>query len=67
MTRIKEKLNETIVNGSKVYIDNGEIITVLNEDIQNSGYMSVEELSQLLDAHINNLEKMYKGNENNSQ
>ena len=67
MTRIKEELNETIVNGSKVYIDNGEIITVLNEDIQNSGYMSVEELSQLLDAHINNLEKMYKGNENNSQ
>ena len=61
MTENKEILNETVINGSKVFIENGEAKTVLNEAIQKTGYMSVGELSQLLDAHINNLEKMYKG------
>ena len=61
MTENKEILNETVINGSKVFIENGEVKTVLNEAIQKTGYMSVRELSQLLDAHINNLEKMYKG------
>ena len=61
MTENKDILNETVINGSKVFIENGEVKTVLNEVIQKTGYMSVGELSQLLDAHINNLEKMYKG------
>ena len=61
MTENKEILNETVINGSKVFIDNGEVKTILNETIQKTGYMSVGELSQLLDAHINNLEKMHKG------
>ena len=61
MTENKEILNETVINGSKVFIENGEVKTVLNEVIQKTGYMSVGELSQLLDAHINNLEKMHKG------
>jgi hypothetical protein len=34
--------------------------TILSESIQKSGYMSVEDLSQLLDAHIDKLEKIYK-------
>lgn len=53
--------NETIINGSRVFIENGEVKTVLSEKIAKTGYMSVEELSQLLDAHINCLEKIYKG------
>ena len=61
MLNSKEILNETIINGSRVFIENGEVKTVLNEVIQKTGYMSVGELSQLLDAHINNLEKMHKG------
>lgn len=61
MTENKDILNETVINGSKVFIENGEVKTVLNEVIQKTGYMSVGELSQLLDAHINNLEKMHKG------
>ena len=40
----REKLNEVIdINGSKVFIENGEVKTVLSEAIQKSGYMSVEE------------------------
>lgn len=57
----KKRLDETIINGSRVFIENGEVKTVLSEEIQKKGYMSVDELSQILDAHINYLEKIYKG------
>lgn len=56
----KKILNETIINGSKVFIDNGEVKTILNEDIQNTEYMSVEEMGNILHAYVNNLEKIYK-------
>lgn len=56
----KKILNETIINGSKVFIENGEVKTILNEDIQNTGYMSVEEMGNILHAYVNNLEKIYK-------
>lgn len=40
----REKLDEVIdINGSKVFVENGEVKTVLSEAIQKSGYMSVEE------------------------
>ena len=40
----KESLNEIVdVNGSKVFVENGEVKTLLSEEIQSSGYMSVEE------------------------
>lgn len=40
----KQTLNETIdINGSKVFVENGEVNTILSEAIQQSGYMSVEE------------------------
>lgn len=35
----KQTLNETIINGSRVYIENGEVKTELSESIQKSGYM----------------------------
>lgn len=31
------------INGNKVFIENGEIKTILNENIQKTGFMSVEE------------------------
>ena len=40
----KKELNEVIdINGSKVFVEDGEVKTILSEEIQQSGYMSVEE------------------------
>ena len=44
----KNKLNETIINGSRVYVENGEVKTVLSEEIQKTGYMTVEEARNIL-------------------
>lgn len=59
MTDNKETLNITDINGSKVFIENGEVKTVLSKELQESGYMSVEKLNQLLDAQ-NHLEKLWQ-------
>ena len=49
----KKELNEVIdINGSKVFVENGEVKTILSEAIQQSGYMSVEEAKQLTIAEI---------------
>ena len=58
--RNKNSQNEFVVNGSRVFVENGEVKTILNEEIKKNGYMSVEEFSQILDAYINCLEKIYK-------
>lgn len=60
MTDNKETLNITNINGSKVFIENGEINTGLNKEMQESGYMSVEKLNLLSDAHINHLERLWQ-------
>ena len=40
----ESKLNEVIdINGSKVFVENGEVKTILSESIQKNGYMTVEE------------------------
>ena len=40
----RKRLNEVVdINGSKVFVENGEVKTILSEAIQQSGYMSVEE------------------------
>ena len=45
----EEILNEAVdINGSKVFVKNGEVKTILNEDIQQTGYMSVEEARNIL-------------------
>ena len=50
-------LNEVVdVNGSKVFVENGEVRTVLSEAIQQSGYMSIEEAKQLT---IESVRKIY--------
>ena len=43
-----KRLDEVVdINGSKVFIENGEVKTILSEAIQNSGYMSVEEAREI--------------------
>ena len=51
-----EILNETVINGSRVFIEDGEVKTILSESIQKSGYMSVEESREITLAAI---EKIY--------
>jgi len=44
----KKSLNEIVdVNGSKVFVEDGEVRTLLSEEIQSSGYMSVEESERI--------------------
>ena len=58
----REKLNEVIdINGSKVFVENGEVKTVLSEAIQKSGYMGVEYARDILHAFVNKLEETYGG------
>lgn len=51
-----EILNETVINGSRVFVEDGEVKTILSESIQKSGYMSVEEAREITLAAI---EKIY--------
>ena len=40
----KDLLNEVVdINGGKVFVEKGEVKTVLSEEIQRSGWMTVEE------------------------
>ena len=53
MKKNRQALNEVVdINGSKVFVENGEVKTILSEAIQQSGYMSVEEAKQLTIAEI---------------
>lgn len=47
-------VNEVVdVNGSKVYIENGEVKTILSEEIQrNNGDMSVDDAFDLIKAEV---------------
>ena len=48
-----KKLNEVVdINGSKVFVEDGDVKVVLCEAIEQSGYMSVEEAKQLTIAKI---------------
>ena len=51
-----EILNETVINGSRVFVEDGEVKTILSESIQKSGYMSEEEGREITLAAI---EKIY--------
>ena len=53
MKKNKQALNEIVdINGSKIFIENGEVKTVLNEVIQQSGYMDVEDLREIIKAEV---------------
>ena len=51
-----EILNETVINGRRVFVEDGEVKTILSESIQKSGSMSVEEGREITLAAI---EKIY--------
>ena len=58
----RRKLNEIVdVNGSKVFVENGEVKTLLSEEIQSSGYMSVDEMFDLIDNEIKAIYSMNDG------
>ena len=44
--------NETIIDGCRVFIENGEVKTVLSDEIQESGYIPLETAKQLSIAKI---------------
>ena len=48
MKKKKQTINEVVdINGSKVFVENGKVKTILNEEIQRTGYMSVEEARKI--------------------
>lgn len=48
MKKNRQTLNEVVdINGSKVFVESGEVKTILSEAIQQSGYMSVEEARRI--------------------
>lgn len=58
MKKSENTLNEIInVNGSKVLLQYGQVKTFLNENIQKSGYMTIEEAKQLT---IEKIRKIYQ-------
>ena len=49
----RDLLNEKVdINGNKVFVENGEVKTVLSEQIQQNGYMSLEDARNILHAII---------------
>lgn len=53
MSNKADMLNEVVdINGSKVFIEDGEVKTVLSEQIQQNGYMSLEDARNILHAII---------------
>lgn len=53
----KSMLNEVVdINGSKVFIENGEVKTSLNENIRQGQYMDIEEAKRLT---LEKIKKIY--------
>lgn len=59
MEKEKNIINETYINGSRVYVEDGEVKTSLSQEILTSGYMTVEEGQQIT---IEAVKKMYELN-----
>ena len=60
MTEKKEILNETVINGNRVIVENGEVKTILCEEVQNNGYIPLETAKQLSIARIRKVIAMEK-------
>ena len=52
-----DKSKVTDINGTKVFIENGEVKTILNEEIHKTGYMSLEESYQI---GVEQIRKIYE-------
>ena len=49
----EKKINEVVYNGNKTFIEDGEVKTILNEEItKNNGDMTVEQLREVLKNEI---------------
>ena len=49
----RQNLHEVVdIKGSKVFVENGEVKTMLSEAIQKSGYMDVEELREIIKTEV---------------
>ena len=48
----RKNINEVNVNGSRVFIEDGKVKTVLSEESQKTGYMSVDEAEKITLAII---------------
>ena len=56
----KKTISEVVdINGSKVFVENGEVQTVLSEEIQRTGWMTIEEAMMLTE---NKIRKVYEMN-----
>lgn len=58
------EVNEVVdINGSKVFVENGEVKTILSEGIQqNGGDMTIEQLRKIIKAEI---ELIYRNDTHN--
>ena len=64
-TKRNNKLNEAAdIKGSKVFVENGQVKTVLSVAIQQKGYMTIEEIRELLHASVNKQEDMIRNGKN---
>ena len=53
MKRTKRSLNEVInVNGNKVFVENGEIKKILNENNEPSNYIDIESAFDIINNDI---------------
>ena len=41
------------IDGTKVFVENGKVMTVLSEQIQKSGYMDIETAFQIIHEAVN--------------
>ena len=56
----KKTINEVVdINGSKVFLENGEVKTVLSEEIRRTGWMTVEDAIALT---MNKIRMLYEIN-----
>ena len=51
---------------SRVFIENGEVKTIFNDEIEQTGYMSVEECARLLHEMVDKTRDLLKQNANQS-
>lgn len=52
-----KKKDVTDINGTKVFVENGEVKTILNEEIESKGFMTLEESYQI---GVEQIRKIYE-------
>ena len=55
---------EAVMRQSKVFIENGEVKTIFSDEINRTGYMSVEECAGLLHEMVDKTRNLLKQNAN---